>query len=162
MLSIFLAAIVGGLLNRWRGGWLPWPESHNARRFGLTLALTAFVAYWTLDPFASAAALLLFPGLLPGWGRWFDMGRVQDDDDLLGLTGRGMVLTAPTGLALALLGHGPWAMVCGGLMGPTYWLAWWIHDRVDLRRNSFLDGPTSLGEILFMAWVFAVVGLSVQ
>ncbi len=160
MLSFSIAFLLGGLLNRWRGGWLAFPPSHTLRRLGLTLALVGLVGAKTGDPYATAAALLLFPGLLPSWGRWFDMGRMGKDDDLLGMTGRGMVLTGLLGGALALLGHGPWVMLAGATMGPIYWLAWWIHDKVGLRRGDFLDGPTSAAEFVFMGVVFATVNAS--
>jgi|GEM_PF-4396788 len=152
------AFVVGGLLNRWRGGWLAFPASHNARRAGLTLGLAVVVLATTGSPSAAAAAILLFPGLLPPWGEWFDM---DHDDDLWGMTGRGLILTAPMGGAFDLLGYGPWIILSGALMGPIYWLAWWAHDRISLNRNTFLDGPTSAAEVVFMGWVFLAVVLSV-
>ncbi len=161
MLGAVAAFVVGGILNRWRGGWLAFPASHNARRAGLTLGLAIVVFATTRSPSAAAAALLLFPGLLPPWGEWFDMGRMGEDDDFWGMAGRGLFLTAPMGVAFDLLGYGPWIIVSGVLMGPIYWLAWWAHDLIGLRRNSFIDGPTSAAEIVFMGWVFLAVVLSV-
>ena len=111
---------------------------------------------------ASLASMLIFFGLLPPWGEWFDIGRMGGSfsDDLTGMTGRGLVLTVLPGVALNLLGYGPWVLLSGASMGIIYAFCWWFHEIVSLERGKFLDGPTSAAEFLFMGLVFLVAALS--
>lgn len=157
MLLTIAAFLTGGLLNRWRGGWLPWPPSHTLRRLGVTLGLAGLAFLVSNDWRVGLAGLLVFFGLLPPWGEWFDMGRMGGtlSDDFWGMTGRGLVLTALPGFSLTLLGYGPWVMISGAMMGPIYLGAWWA-------IGWLFDEPTSVAEFLFMGWVFAVFAASVS
>lgn len=83
---IIILSILGGLLNRWRGGWeiryldkIP----HQVRRLivcliptiALLLPFRDCVSWWV---WPISYFLFLIIGLIPGWGSWFFIGRAPD------------------------------------------------------------------------------------
>ena len=137
--------LAAALAWRIRGGWLGLPSTTLGRSVpALVLGGTA----WSLSTSiwaAGATAIGIFVGALLPWSRWQDVGHVADDDDLVGMMGRGLLLTWPTGLALWRLGYSPIFMAGGILMGLLYWLAWKIPD--GFKVGSFIDGQTAVAEL---------------
>ncbi len=151
-------APVGGLLNRWRGGWLPGFGGATTRRLILAAATTAFMLtlaqpalVWETALLAGAFWLLSWLGWIPGWGSYMDMGHMPDGDneflrplldlffdgteasvtrDFVGMTVRGLVVTGPAGAVLAYwyLGPGLVYALSGLAMGAIYLLGWKIYD----------------------------------
>ena len=95
ILYALLMGIIGGLLNRIRGGWSKHMGddfmsslTHGTRRIILALFSTSclYIPFWMERSFNSIdylwflgaflAAFLI--GLLPGWGSWFFVGRDED------------------------------------------------------------------------------------
>ena len=100
-------SIMMGVFWRIRGGWLSLPSSQLGRLvpatfFGLVLHQVG-VAPWH----ALIAGLALWLGTVFPWAQWMDMGRVEDNDDEVGMTGRGMVLFLPFVLVLTLFDYLP-------------------------------------------------------
>lgn len=150
-------AIIGGLLNRWRGGWLLGPGA-TGRRMILAAATTAWVLALLQSGANTEAALfascfwgLSYLGWVPGWGSYMDMGRSGKPDneflrpllnlffadtgnnlarDFAGMTIRGLVVTAPAGAVLAYwyLTAGLIYAASGLAMGAVYWLAWKVGE----------------------------------
>lgn len=165
IIATLAAGLLGALMWRMRGGFLM-PSTQVGRIFAVLplVAIGYALAGWP----AALAAALLFPTTLLPWGKWMDMGTMGDDDDLVGMTGRGFVQTslAAAGLAVAA---SPLAgliyLFAGALMGPIYWGAWKAFPRVKpegrLGSNVFIDGPTSIAElavgfVLYAAFVLVV------
>lgn len=154
-----LAGLLGALVWRMRGGFLM-PSTQVGRVFAV-LPLVA-IGYGLAGWPAALAAALLFPTTLLPWGRWMDMGTMGDDDDLVGMTGRGFMQTSLVGAALAVV-TSPLAgliyLFAGASMGPIYWSAWKAFPGVNL--NGFIDGPTSIAELavgftLYAAFVLVI------
>ncbi len=75
--------------------------------------------------------------------------------DAIGLALRGLLVTLPAGLDLAITGHGfAWAPA-GVAMPAIYWVAW----RVPSRNPAFAQ--TGLGEAAFGAWLGTVLAWGV-
>ncbi|PCJ56754.1 MAG: hypothetical protein COA65_10170 [Rhodospirillaceae bacterium] len=165
LLSIFVAALVGGVVGRWRGGWGGNAVPHTIKRLALAVVLATFALAWTGNFWVAGAALLIYPGFIITWGEWMDMARFRGtwSDDFWGMTGRGLLMTVFTGFALSLLSFGPWFMAAGILLGPIYAVSWFIQDNVgELHQNDFFDGPTAFAEILSTGWLFVALGLSLR
>ncbi len=114
-----------GVAWRIRGGWLALPSTTLARLVPATVyAIGAYLMsdnLWHL-----LMGPLLFLGTIWPWGQWQDMGRVEENDDLVGMAGRGMLLCLAPGAFLALQGYPLLLLIFGFLMGPIYWLSWRI------------------------------------
>ena len=78
--------IVGGFLNRWRGGWeISWLKisDHGFKRIlvcivpmvALCLPFKDYISWWV---WIVSYLLFLIIGLIPGWGSWFFIGRDKD------------------------------------------------------------------------------------
>ncbi len=157
-------SIIGGLLNRWRGGWGPNPfgSGTTIRRVLFSVATAAWAtvllgASW----WAPVFALAFWVGLMPGWGRWMDLGRNNGewDWDFAMLSLRGLFLTALPAVPLYFWpGHDLSATLlfagCGLFMGVCYELAYRIPSRV----KNFQRGP-ELGEVVFGTWIWLVLAL---
>lgn len=84
---VFLSlTLVGGFLNRWRGGWqISWLKitDHGFKRIlvcfvpmiALCLPFKDYIPWWT---WVVSYLLFLIIGLIPGWGSWFFIGRAED------------------------------------------------------------------------------------
>ncbi len=158
-------AILGGLLNRWRGGWLPGP-GNTVRRLVLAAATTAWMLA-LLRPEIDKDAVLLaggfwalsYAGWVPGWGKWMDMGHMGGTvaNDFLGMTIRGLVVTGGAGAVLAYwhLQAGLIYAASGLAMGAIYWLSWKAWD-AGWRVKDFQGGPP-LGEVMFGTWLWGAL-----
>ncbi len=172
-LAFFLLAspaLIGGLLNRWRGGWLPGP-GNTVRRLILAAATTAWMLTLLRPEIGREAVLLAlsfwalsFAGWVPGWGKWMDMGHMGHTvrHDLIGMTLRGLVVTGPAGAALAYwhLQAGLIYAASGLAMGAIYLASWAFYDHTPVRWRGF--GGTVGGEFLFGTWIWGAlyVGLA--
>jgi hypothetical protein len=158
---IWLLSIIGGLLNRARGSHVI-PLPHGVKRVIFALA-TGGLAYglgieWH---WAAGVAAAFYGGLLPKWGVWMDLGRVQGAwaADMALLSLRGLILTLPGGLMLTYAEGWPFLLyaLSGGMMGVCYELGW----RIPSKLPNFEAGPP-LGEIIFGTAVWAgMIGGSV-
>lgn len=136
-------------MNRIRGGWLG-PQIKNLIPFwGTTVARLSLslVVSLPLFLFYSWYMVLLFiglfyVGLVPGWGSWIYMGKPLED--ILALTGRGLIITVAAGIALKL-----YIFSLSGLsMGIVYYIANQINwDYVDIDNNYWIG--SDWGELLF-------------
>lgn len=152
------AALVGAIAWRGRGGWFGLGSTQLSRIFGV-LPLLPF-AWWVGDWHAVVAAALLWPPLMFGWAEWQDMGTVADNDDFVGMTGRGFLQVALSVTALHQLVSVDSAipfMWLGGLMGVIYWLAcqarsWPV---IVLFGRNLVDGFTSVAELVVGAMLYA-------
>lgn len=142
-----LALGIFGMALAWRirGGWLGVPSSTAGRLIPASLLCLMALHITGHDPWMLMVLPLMWLGAIPAWAQWQDMGRVEDNDDFVGMTGRGLLLTWPVGLFLYLYGLPPWFSFGGVLMGPIYWLAWRFFGRV--RRGGFIDGPGAIAEM---------------
>jgi len=150
------------LANRYRGAGNsvigPQWAGDQVRR-GLTAVVVALVAL--PDWRAALALLLLWPGLMPGWARYQDMGSSGGTKltDLIGMTLRGLVLTGPAGLLLWYLGYAPWFALAGALMGPIYLGCSLVNSRGWGPRG--LHGYTDWAELFVGLWLGVAVVLFV-
>lgn len=150
--------IAGALAWRIRGGWLGLPSTTLGRL--VPSVLYGGFAYWLGVPLLFSIALIpsLWIGLIWPWAQWMDMGHVREDDDLIGMTGRGFLITVLPGLLL----WNPALVAAGGLMGPIYWAAWYsasgsVSSAPRFQWNSFIDGPTAIGELVTGGMIFATL-----
>lgn len=91
VLFIALIGLVGGVLNRVRGGGFPWFYIKGATKARLlfTAPLTVLVAWLLLDGVDLTTAIYLSPllfaelwlGVLLGWGSYTDLGRMPEPDN---------------------------------------------------------------------------------
>lgn len=162
---ITLAALVGAIAWRGRGGWYRLGSTQASRVLGI-LPLLPF-AWWAGDLPAAIAALFLFPPLMLGWAEWQDMGTVAQNDDFVGMTGRGFIQVALTSTVLHPLvdpDAGLAFLWIGALMGVVYWLAMKIRYHVKpivFLGRDLVDGFTSIAELVFGAVLYAGFVLSV-
>ena len=169
---VFLARLIalaglGGALNRVRGGlWGDWIRSNLWGGYGTTggrlvfavsTAVGAALIAWDWRLLALAATL--FAGLLMGWFKAADLGRDGDRSRLLELalmTGRGLIMTAPSGALLFWLGYSPWFGAAGLALGLLYELGW----RTPTIERSFGRGM-EIAEVYNGAWIWVALSLSV-
>ncbi len=166
---ILFAWITGGVTWRARGGGVFFnPESTNGKR-----------NKYTTDPFKVYGQIggadglevgeTMFLGLLDGWGKWFDMGRneTQEDkySDLANMTSRGKRQVSYTRKALELKGYDSEIIKVGGVvMGGCYYFPWellydyHIDAKYDKPFKEFLLGATAWGE--FCAGASIAVGVT--
>ncbi len=166
-LAVFLlAALVGAIAWRGRGGFYRLGSTQLSRILGV-LPLVPF-AWWVGDWQAVIAALFLWPPLLVGWAEWQDMGTVADNDDFIGMTGRGFLQVALAVTALHPL-VGPDSslafMWVGATMGLIYWTAMKIRYHVRpivVFGRDLIDGFTSVAELSVGAVLYTGFLLSVR
>lgn len=129
---LFFLSPLGGLLFRMRGGLLgDWIRVNLWAGYGTTsgrlvfaIATALFMLALTGDlVLALGAIATIFIGLIMGWWKSADIGRDGDRSRLvegLIMTGRGAIMTVPTGLYLWLLGYGFEFCLVGLAMGLLY------------------------------------------
>lgn len=129
--------VLMGIAWRIRGGWLKMPSTLLGRMVPtILMALGAAALSGNLWMLLAGPAVYL--GMIMPWAQWMDMGRVEDNDDFVGLSGRGMLLTLPLGLLMYALGYGIIPLVGGVLMGTVYWVSW--HIRLDTEGGEVGTG----------------------
>jgi hypothetical protein len=151
--SILGAGLVGALLWRIRGGFLPTGNTTIARMIA-TLPMAALGGILA-GPAGLLAGLLTFPELaLTGWSQYFKMvGPAKQIywSNVFGMTFRGLFQTAGTGLALG----SPWLAVAGMAMGPIYLASNYFLKGVYFGKNvHFIDSYTAWGELFTGAWIY--------
>lgn len=147
-----LSTIAGGLLWRFRGGWMPTGSTQTAR-------IITMIGYSGIGWFnggmdgAIAGALNVAPVWINGWGTNMDQGRVNGDrsTDFLAMTARGLLQTSLSGGYLLARGYDGWALGSGLGMGACYAGGYAIADQFQFRNRSqssgvVFEGGTSLGE----------------
>ncbi len=137
-----LAFVVAmGAAWRIRGGWLSLPSTQLARMVpvvvGTVGAVWFFPDAWTMWVWGVS----LYLGMIWPWAQWMDMGRVAENDDFIGMSGRGMILTAPAGLLMYFHGMGIIMLVGGFFMGLIYWISWKV-------RLNTVGGEVGTGMLL--------------
>ncbi len=159
-------ALIGGLLNRWRGGWLLGP-GNTGRRMILAAATTAWMLA-LLQPEIDKDAVLLaggfwalsYAGWVPGWGKWMDMGHMGGTiaNDFLGMTIRGLIVTGGAGAVLAYwhLTAGLIYAASGLAMGAIYLASWLVYD-ISGKWRGFAG--TVSGEFVFGTWIWGALYL---
>ena len=168
VLLAVVAAAFCALANRYRGGWQPplailRERGHTQRRILVAIFVAGSLFAASSSPLVAGAGLLTFFGLILPWAAWQDQGRVTDDDDLTGMSGRGLLLHLPTAAWLGAVGEPTAGLVfvaLGSLMGPAYGAAWAVWTGFGLRLRGpllrwsddrdgpVIDGPTAIGELL--------------
>jgi hypothetical protein len=171
LMIALIAAVLGAVLFRIRGGWQPFGlrmPGTTAGRLAWALPMGGVAALAAGDVLGLLAGPLLWASVVPGWGSYMDLGRGDKPDneslrrlvrltrlpdgsfwyDFVGLALRGLVLTAPAGIALSFLASMGWALIPAGIaMAPLYWLGWKL-------------GGTEPAEFLYGAWVGAAIALA--
>lgn len=145
MFIIVFSIIIGALVWRLRG-WGGWSTSMTLKRFMATAPLMV-IGFIFGGPHGMLAAATIFVMLMLPWGQWQDQGTVEDNDDLIGMTGRGCLQTLPA--ATILMPMTPSAIIliwAGAMMGPIYWLCWKTLRKI--RCGTFIDGPTAWAELM--------------
>lgn len=163
MLAV-LAAPLGGLLNRVRGGlwgdvirarlWAGYGTQGGRGVFALATAMFAVLTAW--DWRLGGLAPLVFVGLVFGWLKSADVGRDRDRPRLVEgaiMTARGLVMTAPAGAFLWWLGYGPWLIPAGMALGLLYELGHRTPDRFGVDRGM------EWAEVFTGLWLWLALGL---
>lgn len=147
-----ISTVAGGLLWRFRGGWLPTGSTQTARL--LTVAGFAGIGWFNggMDG-AVAGALNVVPVWINGWGKNMDQGRVNGDrsTDFLAMTARGLLQTSLSGGYLLARGYDGWGLASGLGMGACYAGGYAVADHYRLKERSqssrvVFEGGTSIGE----------------
>jgi len=137
------------IANRIRGGWLgdsirkvfPWWGTTTARLF--VASVISLPVAWTCPWGASLSLLsLVFGGFLFTWSPWTDMKKPARDVILLTL--RGLVLTAPGGYVAHLYIFG----FTGALMGIAYYIAYKVPWDFE-EENGYVWNGSDWGELIF-------------
>lgn len=108
-------------------------------------------------PLWLALAIAIHLGLVMGWFGAADLGRDHDRSRLVELvimTLRGMLMTAPASVLLAALGYGSWFMYAGGALGMLYELA----HRTPVNLPGLHQGM-EVAEVYTGAWLWLSLGL---
>lgn len=168
--AIVGSAVVGAIVFRVRGGFGPDFWGHRQITMGAWSALLTG-PLWVLAPwyYAAGALALTFGATSLPHGSGIDFGRHPDDDpdelwrhwwaspdnpegDALFMSIRGALMTLPIGIALALVGHWPWAVVgvSGALMGACYW-AGHLYAKATQGNHRLLPVGAEMGEWLTSA-----------
>lgn len=156
---IVAAALVGAIGWRGRGGWYGLGSTGLSRVLGV-VPLAPF-AWWAGEWPALVAAMLLIPPLTFGWAEWQDMGTVADNDDFVGMTGRGFLQVSLSVTALHLLVSNEASIVfmwVGATMGAIYWTAKEFRRHVRpivVFGRNLVDGFTSVAELVVGATLYA-------
>lgn len=102
-------------------------------------------------------ALAIHLGMVMGWFGAADLGRDRDRPrlvELVMMTLRGMLMTAPASVLLAALGYGSWFMYAGGALGLLYELA----HRTPLNLSGLHQGM-EVAEVYTGVWLWLSLGL---
>lgn len=152
----FLFLIICGVAYRVRGGWI----DVGSTTLGRIIYASAYVmACYLINMDLSWWALLLLPlmwlGLTPGWGQVFDIGTRDGDvsEDTYLMAGRGMIMFAMPAIVFSLAldnNMAFWYTLSGLAVGAFYYASWHLIPRFQV--GKFIDGPTSLAEILTGAY----------
>lgn len=156
---IILYAIIGGLLYRVRGGGIGPIKLAGATQARIMFGVSsgALAALQGLPwPYAVGFALATWLGLVEGWHGHMDIGHNEGEtlEDLLGMSMRGVLLTAPAGAVLASA-IGPWGLIyafCGSLLGIIYWIGWKIPSAIP----EFQQGPP-MAEVITGAMLWSII-----
>ncbi len=141
-----------GVAWRVRGGWLALPSTNLARSVPVVL-MSAGAYGFSQDLLMLATGPLLFLGMIWPWAQWMDMGNVEENDDFVGMSGRGLLLTYPLGLLFYFTGYGIIVSAGGILMGLIYWLSW--KAKLDTPGGEVGTGLL-LGVLVLLALTFGV------
>jgi len=165
-----IVALLGALLYRIRGGWLPTGRTQLARM--IWCVPTGALVWWLLPggPWwaGPAVALAAFAGLLIAHGRRFDLGRAN------GRRGEDAAHMACIGIARLLLILSPVALVGGPaalwwayggvLHAVAYWIGWCLPTRRDWARRWWVPAaePIAYGEVLWggVQWLMIAAACS--
>jgi hypothetical protein len=156
-LAVAAAALLGGFLNRVRGGLWRLPSTQAGRAI-FAFGAGAVAGLELGEPWALAVAPCLFLALLPGWGEFTDLGRMGGDplEDAARLAGRGAVLGVAMAGPVYLAQGSPWPVLAAGIAMPAcYELGW----RTPIEATGFARGP-EIAEVYFGAAIFAALALS--
>jgi len=155
-IAVLISCVIMAVAWRVRGGWLSVPSTQLGRLIP-AVVLAAAILFFTGNVVVSLLSIpALWVGTIFPWAQWMDMGRVEENDDFVGMFGRGMILLAPLAILFSLFGitaYPEYMIIAGGMMSPIYWLSW---KAPDFRLGSFIDGSTAIGELATGAWIMAV------
>ncbi len=179
-------AIIGGLFNRWRGGWLPgFLGDQTVRRMVFAAATTVWMLI-LLRPEINKEAVLLallfwalsYAGWVLGWGSYMDMGRSGKTDneflriplnlffedtidnlkrDFVGMTIRGLLVTIGAGIALAYWYL--WPGIMYAISGLVMGIIYWLSWKAwdaGWKVKGFEGGPP-LAEFVFGIWLWGTL-----
>jgi len=176
MVEGLIGAIYGALFRRSWGGWFS-PCSAGKRILGFFIPF--FMGLWCFgvekqDVMLSVfmAAIVSLGWMMPLHGYGIAMGR----DERRPLWACLCVMTAQYGCLTLLGGVVAWCVTkCTGALlyaplgffvAPAYWLAWEAWERLEMKPfleypkgNWFMDGPTSLGELVLGAVLVGGIAL---
>jgi hypothetical protein len=150
------------LTNRIRGGWLgnsirekmPFWATTPARLF-FSAAVSMPVFYTQTLKTSLTFYILFYVGLIFGWYPWQDMERPVRD--ILVLTARGLLLTAPAGFICNLHIFA----LSGSLMGLAYYVGHKVkYKYIDSEWNSWYGVEWS--EIIFGGILGLFIGINIQ
>lgn len=158
-----LSMYIGAIMWRIRGGGITQePDGTRKRRvLGVYHPFNYLSKLSGGDSAADQGTSLLY-AVIKGWGRYFDMGRTKEDEDiyfdLVHMTKRGQYQVVGSANDLEGRNFDPTALQIAGLqMGPCYFYAWEKYEGKNLGKDlkppfkEFIDGPTALGELCFGA-----------
>jgi len=141
-----------GLAWRVRGGLWALPSTTLAR--SVPAILMSLGCFWfSQSLWMLLAGPALFAATTMPWAQWMDMGTVEDNDDFVGMSGRGLLLTLPLGLLFYFMGHGIIVQVGGVLMGSIYWTSWKIRL---MTPGGEVGTGFLLGSLVLLALQFGV------
>ena len=149
-------ALMGALLYRVRGGWLPTGSTQAARLIwciptGLLVWRQAAGAPWWTGP---AVVAMAFAGLMIPHGRQFDLGqangRRREDAAHMACIGMVRLLLILSPVALVAGPTALWWVYAGALHGVAYWIGWRLPR---LRDRWWVPAaePTAYAELLWGA-----------
>lgn len=151
MIEAVAFALIGAVLNRHRGGWLPTGHTEVARAdYAIGFALLAMLAAW--DWRLAALAPIMWLGSLAGNAAWFHVTSILD---VIKGSGSGVLNVIGACAVIAIFAHWWLAaplLVAGMCKGPLYWLSWRIPSKVP----ALATGP-EIGEALFGAALGAAI-----
>tara|TARA_R110000868_G_scaffold26805_1_gene102829 strand:- start:1028 stop:1537 length:510 start_codon:yes stop_codon:yes gene_type:complete len=150
MIHVILSAVIGAIAWRGRGGPFGLPGTIITRV--LCVLIITLAARFAAGPLGWLMALhMLFI-----WVGWADWQRMERPSDVLMMSLRGLLQTAPT--AAAVWYFGPHAaayayLTVGALMGPIYFAANRLYHsnepRIVIGGKAWVDGPCSIAELVF-------------
>lgn len=166
-----LSMYIGAIMWRIRGGGITQePDGTRKRRVLGVYHPFNYLSKLSGGESAADQGTSLLYAVIKGWGRYFDMGRTKEDEDiyfdLIHMTKRGQYQVVGSANDLEGRKFDPTALQIAGLqMGPCYFYSWEKYEGKNLGQDlkppfkEFIDGPTALGELCFGATLG--LGLSV-
>lgn len=160
-----LFIVLGGLANRIRGGLWSLPSTTLGRLVPSTL-MGLFLVYltnnWYLFPIGT---LSWFIGLIPGWGKWYDLGRTANEKgfwhDAAALSLRGLFILLPLVISLYgfldILAYG----VLGGLAMPLFYEPHWRLNEAGYLEETHWWRHIVGAEFLFGSFLFICIYWSI-